>query len=311
MNLAKIFGNGYFMGMNYRNSVLVNKLNPIKSIELVDDKLKYKELLEKHNIPTPKLLGTIDSMLEIGLLKEIKCPFVIKPRRGYAGKGILIIIARTGDKFIDATGKTWDFYDLKKHAFRIFEGMFSLGNRFDQIVIEEKIIVPSFIKKIFPYGVPDIRIIYYKNMPILSMARIPNEKSGGKANLSQGADAISIDISTGKILGYYSKESKNTAFDLKSFGKVPDWKKVIRIGQKASVISGLGYSGVDIVFDIKGFMVLECNARPGLEIQNVTKKNLVFAIKDSKGYESEPYAESERSAFFIPISQDNREYAMN
>nr|WP_276278741.1 sugar-transfer associated ATP-grasp domain-containing protein [Halomicroarcula sp. SYNS111] len=44
--------------------------------------------------------------------------------------------------------------------------------------------------------------------------------------------------------------------------------------------SGLGYAGVDVVFDaVRGPMVLEVNRRPGLGIQNVNVAGLLSRLR--------------------------------
>jgi hypothetical protein len=50
--------------------------------------------------------------------------------------------------------------------------------------------------------------------------------------------------------------------------KIPLWSKILEIATQTQVVCGLGYAGVDIVLDEeKGPLVLEVNARPGLQIQ--------------------------------------------
>jgi len=50
----------------------------------------------------------------------------------------------------------------------------------------------------------------------------------------------------------------------------PDWAAVLDVARRAAGAVQLGYLGVDIVLDAQlGPMVIEINARPGLEIQNV------------------------------------------
>jgi glutathione synthase/RimK-type ligase-like ATP-grasp enzyme len=49
---------------------------------------------------------------------------------------------------------------------------------------------------------------------------------------------------------------------------VPDWQKVLAISSQVARALGLGLLGIDIVFDpIRGPILLEANARPGLNIQ--------------------------------------------
>ncbi len=283
MKLGKIFSNEYFMSMNFRNKSLIRKLNSEDSIALVDDKLRFKTHLIENGIMTPKILCTITSMQEFSKLEETVAPFVLKPVKGHGGYGIVVITRKEGKSYIDSNGKSWSEYQLRRHAMRILDGAFSIGGRFDTILVEEKIRVPMYIKEMFPLGVPDIRIILHHHKPILAMMRVPTEKSGGKANLSQGANALNVDLFTGKVQGYYSADARSQAKVLPKFNLIlPRWDEIIGIAIHAAACSGLGYCGVDIVYDQKGPMVLECNARPGLEIQNVTSRNIAGIISENK-----------------------------
>ena len=53
--------------------------------------------------------------------------------------------------------------------------------------------------------------------------------------------------------------------------QVPLFAEAVRIAIATAMCAPLGYVGIDIVIDaFLGPLVLEINARPGLEIQNVT-----------------------------------------
>jgi hypothetical protein len=53
------------------------------------------------------------------------------------------------------------------------------------------------------------------------------------------------------------------------------WHDVVAAARRCSAATGLGYVGVDLVIDaVCGVQVLECNAYPGLEIQNVNAAGL-------------------------------------
>jgi glutathione synthase/RimK-type ligase-like ATP-grasp enzyme len=49
---------------------------------------------------------------------------------------------------------------------------------------------------------------------------------------------------------------------------IPNWGRLLDIAARSYELTGLGYQGIDIVLDsIRGPLVLELNARPGLAIQ--------------------------------------------
>ena len=60
---------------------------------------------------------------------------------------------------------------------------------------------------------------------------------------------------------------------------VPDWPRIRDIAVHAAKISGLGYTGIDLVIDdAMGPAILEINARPGLDIQIANLRGLRGAI---------------------------------
>jgi Sugar-transfer associated ATP-grasp len=70
--------------------------------------------------------------------------------------------------------------------------------------------------------------------------------------------------------------------------KIPFWLEVMEAARRCSAALDLGYIGVDIVIDANaGVQVLECNAYPGLEIQNVNGAGLANRVAIAQG-RSEP-----------------------
>jgi glutathione synthase/RimK-type ligase-like ATP-grasp enzyme len=60
---------------------------------------------------------------------------------------------------------------------------------------------------------------------------------------------------------------------------VPQWEQVLEVSRQAQRAIPLGYVGVDVCVDRRrGPLVLEVNARPGLEIQNVRGRGLRLEI---------------------------------
>jgi alpha-L-glutamate ligase-like protein len=272
-----------FLGMNFRNMKLVKKYNSTEAIELVNDKIKYKELLMRSNVPTPRMLDVISSEFEIRKkLPAFPVPFVIKPANGSAGKGIVIIDSKSDGIYYDNSGNKWSANELMKYMRLVLEGRFSMGLDSDRILVEEKIVADKRVAGLSETGLPDIRLIVFKGRVVAAMARLPTAKSGGKANLSQGALGANIDISSGKILGVYDKVSRKQEvpppkrLDI----TLPYWKQVLEIGLTAAKLSGLGYAGVDIIYDRSGPMIMECNGHPGLEIQNVTGINILERVQE-------------------------------
>ncbi|RXJ86456.1 alpha-L-glutamate ligase-like protein [Arcobacter sp. CECT 8985] len=263
------------LGMNNRNINYIGKFNKRKNFPLVDDKLKTKQIANKHNIAVPELLGFIDSQVYVNrfdkIIKELKC-FVIKPAQGSGGKGILVIVDKIGDKFIKPNKEELDYSDLKRHISNILSGLYSLGGKNDVAVFEKLVDFDDAFDGFSYEGVPDVRVIVYRGYPALAMMRLSTSNSDGKANLHQGAVGVGIDIASGKALnavqfGDPIKVHPDTNRNLKDL-KVPYWSDILYLAAKCYEMTEMGYLGADIVIDKnKGPLVLELNARPGLAIQ--------------------------------------------
>ena len=96
--------------------------------------------------------------------------------------------------------------------------------------------------------------------------------AGGKANLHKGAVGAGIDLSSGETLaGVLGDEVVHDHPDtgaLISGLYIPHWDSILQSAARGMEVTGLGYLGVDIVIDRDlGPLILEMNARPGLNIQ--------------------------------------------
>ena len=184
-----------------------------------------------------------------------------------------------------SSGRKISNYEIKRHIANILFGVYSFGQS-DKVIIEYRIQTPKIFTKIFPEGVPDIRLIALKGKLLVAMLRIPTKQSDGKANLHQGALGVEVDLQTG-ILGqaYNYKSYLNHHPDTKAAivgQKVPYWQEIIDISNKIAKISPLKYLGIDMVIDKNiGPLVLEMKVRPGIEIQNVTKRGLIELINSA------------------------------
>ena len=131
-------------------------------------------------------------------------------------------------------------------------------------------------------GVPDIRVIVFLGVPVMSMVRLPTRISGGKANLHQGA--IGAGIASGTTLTAVWRnniitEHPDTGNPVTGV-RIPHWDTLIHIAARCYELTGLGYIGVDLVLDKdKGPLILELNARPGLSIQIANCSGLLPRLK--------------------------------
>ncbi|MFO8084263.1 MAG: alpha-L-glutamate ligase-like protein [Desulfobacterales bacterium] len=263
------------LGMNRRNADFILPYNPRKNYPLVDDKVLTKNLALKAGMAVPELFGVIDTNYKLKGLKSLLSKldgFVIKPSRGSGGNGILLIESHRNDVFFRSDGSVLDIDQIKYHTANILSGMYSLGAIMDKAMIEYKVKFDPIFRDISFQGVPDIRVIVFRGIPVMSMLRLPTKLSGGRANLHQGAIGVGVDISTGKTLRAIWRNRPischpDTAAPIRSI-QIPGWDEILINASKSQEIVGLDYLGVDIVLDQDlGPMILEFNARPGLAIQ--------------------------------------------
>lgn len=111
------------------------------------------------------------------------------------------------------------------------------------------------------------------------MVRLPTAASGGRANLHQGAVGVPVSLDDG-VLGearlHRKKVEQHPDSHARIAGRfVPQWERLLAVARDAQRAIPLGCVGVDVCVDRRrGPLVLEVNARPGLEIQNVRGRGL-------------------------------------
>lgn len=262
------------LGINARNLACVYPLNPRRHFPRADNKLLCKQLLAKQHIAHPKTLAVYNQYRDLLCLEadiENLSGFAVKPERGCAGRGILIV-QRDTDGLLRSGGKGVSSEGIRAHIYRILTGCFSLEKVSDSAFIEQLIISDDTFKDISFGGLPDFRIILYQNTPLMAMARVPTVESGGLANLHQGALGVGVDLQTGVTTQavYRGRCVTHTPDTNKLLAgiRIPHWESILAMAVQSSHIFGLGYLGVDIVIDrCQGPMIIEVNARPGLNIQ--------------------------------------------
>jgi alpha-L-glutamate ligase-like protein len=275
---ARLLREAGVLGINERNSEMIMCLNPRRYFPRVDDKALTKELAIKAGMPVPELYGRIDSQHDVRKFGEIVAEresFVIKPARGSGGDGIVVITGRSKRKrssYRLANGLLVNGQELEHHISNVVGGQYSLAGNPDTALIEYCVQFDPLFAEVSYQGVPDIRVIVYRGYPVMSMVRLPTRNSDGKANLHQGAVGAGIDLSTGRtlrgVLGNDIVDEHPDTGALISGLYIPKWDFILQASARSSDVTGLGYVGVDMVIDRNlGPMILEMNARPGLNIQ--------------------------------------------
>jgi alpha-L-glutamate ligase-like protein len=163
-------------------------------------------------------------------------------------------------------------------------------------------------------GVHDVRVIVYRGIPVMAMTRLPTRRSGGRANLHQGAVGVGIDLEHGRTVHAVLRNAPvshhpDTARPLLD-RPIPAFDRILEIAVRASDESGLGYVGADLVVDPqRGPVVLELNARPGLAVQAANRAGLLPRLRAvERGHEpGRPVAE--RVAFGRALASASRREA--
>ncbi|MGB5622396.1 MAG: alpha-L-glutamate ligase-like protein [Gammaproteobacteria bacterium] len=278
------------MGLNARNANFIALENPRRLYPAVDNKLLTKALAIKHGVPAPELYGTLSAphdIRDLPALVEQHQSFVIKPAHGSGGDGIVVIDSHRNGRYRTCSGRIYTWGELSHHLANMINGQFSLGGHPDQAMVEYRVRFDPVFNSVCYLGVPDIRIIVYQGYPVMSMVRLPTRSSDGKANLHQGALGAGICLSTGRtingVLGNeYIEEHPDTGMHVVGID-IPYWEQMLNMAARCYELTGLGYLGVDLVLDAhRGPLMLELNARPGLNIQIANGRGLLSRLERVK-----------------------------
>ena len=281
--LSKTLTDRGVLGLNQRNADYTLWHNPRHLYPLVDDKLTTKRLAEKAGLAVPELYGVVEIERQVRGLASLLKPyddFVIKPAQGSGGDGIIVVTGRRNTRFRKASGQFITQEDIDHHVSNTLSGLYSLGGHPDKALIEYRVQFDPIFEAISFQGVPDIRIIVFLGVPVMAMVRLPTRMSDGKANLHQGAIGAGIDLATGLTLsGVWRNEIVTEHPDTEQpiVGvQIPHWETLLHQSAQCYELTGLGYQGVDLVLDkTKGPLILELNARPGLNIQIANRTGLL------------------------------------
>ena len=275
------------LGINSRNLDYIAAYNKRSLYPLVDDKVKTKALAIEAGVTVPEQYGVMRYSGEFEIIEQVAQKhgsFVAKPSNGSGGGGILVIggLAKGGLRRMNGRIMPWS--DVRFHMNNMLAGMYSLGNNTDTVLLEERLVPHSAFKTLAFGGVPDVRVIVFRGVPVMAMLRLPTAESDGKANLHQGGIGAGIDLVTGQTT---RGVQHNLAVDMhpdfetpvRNFD-VPMWEEALLLAAKLGQHVGLGYVGVDIVVDEqKGPTLLELNARPGIAIQTANLRGLAPLLK--------------------------------
>lgn len=293
------------LGMNRRNLEFIFNYNPRHLYPLVDDKLQTKQLAQSAGIDIPALYTVITQQHQIRDLEAKLAPypdFAIKPAQGSGGDGIIIIEQHRDRRYRKVNGEILSLFELQHHISSILGGLYSLGGHADSALIEYRIRFDPVFSTITYQGVPDIRVIVFRGVPVMAMLRLPTRQSQGKANLHQGALGVGIDVASGQtnmavIANHHIEEHPETGYRLDGV-TVPHWQSILVTAARCYELTGMGYLGADFVLDRdRGPLLLELNARPGLNIQIANHAGLLPRLRQVQELTPLPPGPEQRVAY--------------
>lgn len=274
-------------GINRRNLALVYPNNDRRHYPLADDKLLAKERFRAAGVPAPETLAVCEGLYAVpGVVEALRgrSQFVVKPANGAGGGGILVVGGWDAGAgcWRRAGGVPLSPGALGRHLADVVFGVHS-NQLEDRAFVERRVEPHPLFAGLWGDGLCDLRVVTLRTTPVMAMIRVPTAESGGRANLHQGGLGIAVDLATGRTFralhrGRAVERHPESGAPLLGL-ELPAWPAVLDVARRAAAAVPLGYLGVDVVVDREARpLVLEINARPGLEIQNVNGRGLGPAL---------------------------------
>lgn len=193
----------------------------------------------------------------------------------------MVVGRSTKTKFYKLNGQEITQEKVNQHIIEVLDGSFSALGMGDEVLIEERIINHSFFDGFVSVqgGLPDIRIIVYRGVPVMAMLRLPSKYSSGTANLHQSGIGAGIDMVNGKIINLIQNDkivpTRQWSNLISLSESIPYFDEMLFYSSKIQLATNIGYLAVDFALDQKlGPLVLEVNSRGGLAIQIANMQSL-------------------------------------
>lgn len=299
------------LSINRRNGAYVLPANPRGHYPRVDDKLLTKRICEQRGIPVPQTFAVIGRQGDVRRFPELlgqRRQFVVKPTRGSAGRGIVVVADRNGSGLVTGSGQRISVTDLRYEMSAVLAGLYSLSGQPDRAIIEQRIMLHPVFEKVAVGGTPDIRVILYRGVPVMAMVRLPTLASRGRGNLHQGAVGAGVDLATGETCGGVCEfravtvhpDTRQSITGL----KIPQWNELLQAAMLLSDSLEMGFIGVDFVLDAAcGPVILEANARPGLSIQIANRSGLERRLREIDAQSHIPRSTQHRSELISELAR--------
>jgi len=128
--------------------------------------------------------------------------------------------------------------------------------------------------------VADVRVVVYRGYPIVALARLPTEASGGSVSFHRGAVGVRLAVADGTSLGACHPRSGRELSTHPDTGaalvdcRMPNWGAVVAAATRAAPTTGICYV-VDLTLTAGNSpVVLHVDSRPGLALQSTSECGL-------------------------------------
>lgn len=292
----------WILGINARNLLYIKKFNPRKAIRLADDKLKTKRFMEQRGIPVPWTYDVIRTSQQLRDYDFGALPvdeWIVKPTKWSRWRWIYRVkrLDKPVEKTIWSLGFLNNIFGIKKESkfpyqykvsgeiisdttlkrmlSDILRWVSSLMGSYDTMILEELILPGEGFKKYCEHGLADIRVIVFNLIPVATMLRVPTLDSDGKANLSQWAVGMWVEVWTWEVISLsqwgkaWSTKFPEPYTDFEN-QIVPYRDEILEYSSKIQFLVNLWYLALDRVITDDGPKLLEINARAWLWFQNAS-----------------------------------------
>ena len=86
---------------------------------------------------------------------------------------MLVVVGRAGKNYVRHNGELLRLEQIRQHLSDILSGMYSLGGRPDRAMVQQRVRLHPTFASIAYKGIPDIRVILYRNQPAMAMLACP------------------------------------------------------------------------------------------------------------------------------------------
>lgn len=260
-----------------------NKLHTEKTIEILDNKIKFNRFCTNNSIPTPTMLAYNEGMNFFMEDKEI----IVKDRISFESiLNQLIHMSKTKSIFLKPIDGMQG-----KGCYRLQEEELKNNSKIDELfdvlsiskyIIQETITQHPVLDKINPYSINTIRMDTYikedGTVEVLSAIMRFGRKGSVVDNSSSGGFFVPLDLKNGCLKEYgfqlldvgneYIFEHPDTKVKLKGF-KIPYVEESKKLVKRIASLLGDRLTGWDIAITPEGPIIIEGNHNYHIAMQEI------------------------------------------